>query len=100
MLPYVPDPTSKEPEDIIEEAKKFYFDTSLSSNPVTLKALFEFAKPRHVVFGTDFPSGFEESIGYFTNHWEDFETTPEQRRDVDSEAALDLFPRLRSTNGK
>ncbi|MCJ1267315.1 hypothetical protein MMC22_007200 [Lobaria immixta] len=101
MLPYVPkNPVGMTTEEIIHEAKEFYFDTSLASNPVSLKALFEFAKPRHVVFGTDFPAGFEQSIEYFTNQWESFEIDPEQRKDVNSAAALDLFPRLRSTNGK
>ncbi len=39
MLPHTPMTIGKSTEEIIEEARLFYLDTALFSNPVTLKAL-------------------------------------------------------------
>lgn len=84
----------KSTEEIIEEARSFYFDVALSSNPVTLKALFEFAKPGHVLFGSDFPNAPTGSIEYFTRCLEGFDADPEAKESLYNGAALKLFPRL------
>ena len=82
----------KTTEEIVEEASRFYFDTAISANKATLKALFEIAKPGHVLFGTDFPNAPAEAIEYFTGNLEGFlERGGEEVR----ENAMGLFPRLR-----
>ena len=96
LFPHMPDSMTlrKSTEEIIEEARSFYFDVALSSNPVTLKALFEFAKPGHVLFGSDFPNAPTGSIEYFTRCLEGFDADPEAKESLYNGAALKLFPRL------
>lgn len=100
MLPLMPKAIGKTTEEILDEAREFYFDTAISSHAVTLSALFQFAKPGHVLFGTDFPNAPTEGIEYFTKQLEDYDMEPKRREEVYSEAALELFPRLRALHGK
>ena len=94
MLPHMPHSIKRTTEEIIEEAQQFYFDTAISANPVTLKALFEFAKPDHVLFGTDFPNAPSPAIEHFTEHLERYPMSLELRKSVNNGAALKLIPRL------
>ncbi|KAL1625632.1 hypothetical protein SLS56_007216 [Neofusicoccum ribis] len=62
MLPYVSGSgnstgyeTKKSEEEFMEDSKRFYFDTALSAGNLTLDILKQFAKPGHVVFGSDYP---------------------------------------------
>ncbi|KAL5405911.1 hypothetical protein PMIN03_008113 [Paraphaeosphaeria minitans] len=41
--------------DFLEHARGFYFDTALSGNDLSLPLLLDFARPGHVLFGSDFP---------------------------------------------
>lgn len=100
VLPEMPKTIGKTTEEILDEAREFYFDTAISSNPVTLSALFTFAKPGHVLFGTDFPNAPNPSIEYFTKQLESYELESKKKEEVYSEAALELFPRLRSAHKK
>lgn len=95
MLPLVPRNPGMSTEALVEAARTFYFDTAISANPVTLKALFEFAKPGHVLFGSDFPNAPTGAITHFTRFLEAYEMSEDTKRLVESEAALELFPRLR-----
>ena len=97
MLPHTPMSIGVSTEEIVEEAKGFYFDTALSANPVTLKALFAFAKPGHVLFGSDFPNAPSEAIEGFTRQLEQYvgELGEEGQKAVENKAALALFPRLK-----
>jgi predicted TIM-barrel fold metal-dependent hydrolase len=96
LLPLSPFNIGKSTEEIIEEARLFYFDTALSANPITLKALFELAKPGHVMFGSDFPNAPTPSIEYFTKNLGEFDADEKSRREVYYEGALGLFPRLKA----
>ena len=95
MLPFTPCSIGKSTEEIVQEAQAFYFDVAISSNPVTLSALFEFARPEHILFGSDFPNAPSEAIKRFTERLEDFDMTPEVRKDVYYRGALKLIPRLK-----
>lgn len=95
MLPHTPMTIGKTTEEILEEARSFYFDTAISSNPVTLTALYKFAKPGHVLFGTDFPNAPSESIKYFTGQLASFHLDQQQREAVEFTSAQALFPRLK-----
>ena len=100
MLPHTPMTVGKTTEEIVDEARTFYFDTAISSNPITLIALFKFAKSGHVLFGTDFPNAPTEGIEYCTRQLEIFEMESKQREEIYSETALDIFPRLRALREK
>lgn len=95
MLPKTPMSVGKSTEQIVEEAKMFYFDTAISSNKVTLPALLELAKPGHVLFGTDFPNAPSESIEEFTSLLEAFEMGRDTKESVYWKGALELLPRLK-----
>ncbi|MCJ1240501.1 hypothetical protein MMC14_008504 [Varicellaria rhodocarpa] len=94
MLPFTPQSIHKSTEEIVEEGRQFYFDTAISANPVTLKALFEFAKPDHILFGTDFPNAPSPAIVHFTENLERYEMPLEVRKSVNYGGALKLIPRL------
>ena len=95
MLPVTPMSVGKSTEQLLAEASEFYYDLALSSNPATLKALYEIAKSGHVLFGTDYPNAPSQAIHDFTAFLEGFEPGPEPLSAVLTESALDLFPRLR-----
>lgn len=94
LLPVTPMTAGKSTEEILQEASTFYFDTAISANPATLKALYEIAKPGHVLFGTDFPNAPTPAIKWFTDNLEAFDASPEPLTAVFNESALALFPRL------
>lgn len=43
------------PEEFLDAARSFYFDLALSGNHWSLGLLMKFAKPGHVLYGSDFP---------------------------------------------
>ena len=96
MLPHTPMTINRSTEEIVEDARTFYFDTAISSNPITMKALFAFAKPGHILFGTDFPNAPSVGIKYFTASLENYDAAPEVLNEVFRGAALEIFPRLKS----
>ena len=97
MLPLMPKPVGLSRQQVVEEARRFYFDTAISSGHVTLKALFEFAEPGHILFGSDCPYAPEDSIKYFTTSLDRYLVSETTRKEVEQTAALELFPRLKST---
>lgn len=97
MLPHTPFKTGQLTEDIIQEARKFYYDTALSANPYTLPLLLEIAQPDHILFGSDFPNAPSDAIKYYTRFLDTSDLTVEQRRSINDGAALRLFPRLHNT---
>ncbi|KAI0966751.1 hypothetical protein F4678DRAFT_265328 [Xylaria arbuscula] len=107
MLPYIPAELpavyrdlaisgSEVTKILMEDARSFYFDTALSASPHQLCLLSEFAKPGHILFGSDFPYAPTPAISQMNQLLDEFE---EQNRDfatsLNTEAALALFPRLR-----
>jgi predicted TIM-barrel fold metal-dependent hydrolase len=96
LMPYVPASINSglSGEAILALARKFWFDTALSSGPGCLKGLLALLGEEargHVLFGSDFPNAPAESIGYFTRQLEESEElgVEELRRN-----AVGLFPRL------
>ena len=87
--------TSKSTEEILEEGRLFYFDTALSGNEVSLKALLSHAKPGHVLFGTDMATAPVPAIESYTGALEVHDMDDEMREQIDNKAALELFPRLK-----
>jgi len=52
-------------EDVLDDFRSFYFDTALSSTPAALPTLLAFAKPGHVLFGSDWPFAPSSGVGLF-----------------------------------
>jgi predicted TIM-barrel fold metal-dependent hydrolase len=57
--------TSRPLEDVLDDFRSFYFDTALSSTPAALPSLLAFAKPGHVLFGSDWPFAPSTGVGLF-----------------------------------
>ncbi|KAF6762295.1 amidohydrolase 2 [Ephemerocybe angulata] len=51
---------------ILEDFKSFYFDTALSAYGPTLATMEAFAKPGHILFGTDFPAVSTTTVSWFS----------------------------------
>src|SRR5262249_51602262 len=83
------------PVEILEDLRSFYFDTALSGSPAALPSLLAFAKPGHVLFGSDFPFAPPPAVGYFTGQLDAYAAL-----DADAHAAVDrrsaeaLFPQF------
>lgn len=54
------------PGELLEDMRSFYFDTALSGSPAALPSLLAFAKPGHVLFGSDWPFAPAPAVSYFT----------------------------------
>lgn len=59
------------PRDVLEDFQGFYFDTALSSSPAALPTLLAFARPGHVLFGSDWPFAPAAAGQYFANGLDD-----------------------------
>jgi len=59
----------KTSDDVLSEARRFYYDTALSSSPMQLNAVVSLLGPDkldHILFGTDFPPAGAAAIEYFS----------------------------------
>jgi predicted TIM-barrel fold metal-dependent hydrolase len=75
--------------------KRLYFDTALSTSNQVFAALREFADPTHVLFGSDYPMVPVPVVTAEVAAYESSTMLDEaQRRAIDRENALKLFPRL------
>ncbi|KAJ4160012.1 uncharacterized protein LMH87_007947 [Akanthomyces muscarius] len=95
LLPFTAHSVARTAEQLREDAKMFYFDTALSSDPATLAGLVKVADPSHILFGSDFPNAPNDSITYFTKRMHS--VAADAGVDIESVCsrnALKLFPRL------
>ncbi|KAI0972151.1 amidohydrolase family protein [Xylaria arbuscula] len=81
-------------EDIINQAKSFYFDLALSGSNEMLPLVLGFANPGHVLFGSDFPHATVPFSQTFTKFIDEYAIDDEKRKDIYNGAAQKLFPRL------
>ncbi|RDL40049.1 Uncharacterized protein BP5553_00028 [Venustampulla echinocandica] len=75
-------------EEFVDEARSFYIDVAFSGHEPVLKLLKEFAKPGHVLFGSDYPWETGEVIS------SQLAATEAVFQEETREAGLKLFPRL------
>lgn len=89
MIPYIPaaEFVKKSTEEIIEEARMFYFDTAISANEITLKALLALAMPGHVLFGSDFPNAPTQGIEFNRKNLDEYEMNEDTRKSIEYGAA-------------
>ena len=50
---------------VLDDLTTFYFDTALSASPASLSALLAFARPDHILYGSDFPFAPDFVVAYF-----------------------------------
>ncbi|MFF5438616.1 amidohydrolase family protein [Streptomyces achromogenes] len=85
--------TGRCPLDVLDDFRSFYFDTALSSSPAALPTLLGFARPGHVLFGSDWPFAPTAAGQYFTAGL-DTHVDPDTLTAVSRTNAEALFPRL------
>jgi predicted TIM-barrel fold metal-dependent hydrolase len=82
----------RSPADLLEDLRSFYFDTALSSSPAALPSLLAFAKPGHVLFGSDWPYAPAPAVSYFTGQLDAHAALDDAgHRAIDRESAAALF---------
>lgn len=87
--------TGRSPLECLEDLSGFYFDTALSSSPAALPSLLAFARPGHVLFGSDWPFAPELGVAYFAGQFDAYpDIDAADRAAINRANALDLFPRL------
>jgi predicted TIM-barrel fold metal-dependent hydrolase len=87
--------TQRSPFEVLDDFRRFYFDTALSGSPAALPSLLAFAAPGHVLYGSDFPFAPDVAVGYFTSQLDAYDALDAAGHDaVDRRNAEALFPRL------
>ena len=83
------------PLDVLDDFRGFYFDTALSSSPAALPTLLAFARPGHVLFGSDWPFAPTAAGQYFATGLDTCGQLDDAgRAAIDAGNAAALFPRL------
>ncbi|KAI9757711.1 MAG: hypothetical protein M4579_003336 [Chaenotheca gracillima] len=85
----------KTPDEFIEDARTFYYDLAVSGNKWTLNLLSDFAKPDHILFGSDFPFAPVKTTEYSADKIDSHGFSEETAYEINRGNALRLFPRLR-----
>ncbi|RGP62724.1 amidohydrolase family protein [Fusarium sporotrichioides] len=67
---------------------------ALAGSKEVFPMILEFAKPGHLLFGSDCPHPPEQLSKCFTNFVDEFPMDEEGKREIYDKAALELFPRL------
>ena len=88
--------TGRSPFEILDDLAGFYFDTALSGSPAALPSLLAFAKPGHVLFGSDWPYAPALAVSYFTGQLDAYAALDGAgHASIDRQAAETLFPAFR-----
>ncbi|MFQ6212454.1 amidohydrolase family protein [Bacillus mobilis] len=83
------------PDTYLADLRKFYFDTALSTSPVSLPSLLAFADPTHIVYGSDWPYAPLPSVTHFSDEFDKYsDISDEQRTSISHGNAVRLFPRF------
>lgn len=87
--------TGRPPFEILDDFTSFYFDTALSGSPAALPSLLAFARPGHVLFGSDWPFAPSIAVSYFTGQLDAYPPLDDAgHRAIDRGNAEALFPRF------
>jgi predicted TIM-barrel fold metal-dependent hydrolase len=87
--------TGRAPTEILDDFRRFYFDTALSGSPAALPSLLAFAAAGHVLFGSDFPFAPPIAVGYFTGQLDAYDALDDAgHAAVDRRSAEALLPRF------
>lgn len=85
----------KTADDMLVEARRFYFDLALTSFSGPLSLLVNFADEDHILWGSDYPFVRGDSVKRQRDELEELEMQPPMRSSIANGAALKLIPRLR-----
>lgn len=103
MLPYILGrPTSiltknqEELDAFWDDARNFYYDTAVAGTENVFKIMETFAKPGHLLYGSDTPYANNDIINFHTSRQDGYKfQDPKLHDKINRENALELFPRLK-----
>jgi predicted TIM-barrel fold metal-dependent hydrolase len=88
---------AKAPQGAAAYLKRLYYDTAISATPYALSSLRELVDPSHILFGSDYPFLPEPVVEEMVRGVDTFAGfDAADRRAVERDSALALFPRLRA----
>jgi Sir2 family/Amidohydrolase len=79
----------------LDDCAAFYYDTALTASAHSLPSLLAFARPGHVLYGSDWPYAREDNSEYFTAQLDACTDDEQVRASIHRGAAEQLLPRLR-----
>jgi len=82
------------PNGFAAELKKFYYDCTLSTAPVTIQALATLVGTGRILFGTDFPFGPRNQIQGTVDGVDQLNWSDADKHKLAGSNAMALFPRL------
>ncbi len=83
----------RSPAEALEDLGSFYFDTALSGSQAALPSLLAFARPGHVLFGSDWPYAPAPAVRYFSGQLDAYAALDgDGHGAVDRKNAEALFP--------
>jgi predicted TIM-barrel fold metal-dependent hydrolase len=81
--------------DVIPTLRSLYYETASTTSAYALRSLQEFADPTHILWGSDLPFVYGARLQQEMDHWEHYDGfDAAQRRTVEEQNALRLFPRF------
>lgn len=87
--------TDEEHEAFMDQARNFYYDSAVAGSENVLKIMEDFAKPGHILYGSDTPYANNHIIDYHTTGLDKFNfKEPKLIDEINRTNALALFPRL------
>lgn len=81
----------RDADQLLRDARRFWFDTALSTSPTNLPSLLAFADPERILYGTDWPYALSPTIEYFERQFEAFDFAPGMREAIEHGNARRLF---------
>ncbi|WP_438301885.1 amidohydrolase family protein [Pseudomonas sp. NMS19W] len=85
------------PQELISQMQNFYFDTALSASATVLPSLMAFARPGHVLFGSDIPYAINDKVKWFTRNLDTYQGFSKgQSSAINRQSGLTLFPHLKN----
>lgn len=88
--------TAEELDAFWDDARNFYYDVAVAGTENVLKILETFAKPGHVMYGSDAPYANDGIIEFHTSRLDKYQfADPKMAEQINRTNALELFPRLK-----
>ena len=95
---WLPGMREKVLQGVITYLKHLYYDTALSTTSYTLRSFQELVDPSHILFGSDYPFLPELVVAATITDFHNYDGfTDQDRRVIERDNALALFPRLKQT---
>lgn len=88
--------TEEELDAFWDDARNFYYDTAVAGSENVLRIMEKFAKPGHLLYGSDTPYANNDIINFHTSRQDAYQFEDASLAEkINRGNALDLFPRLK-----